>query len=62
MSSKNVDELNNMREVILESFNFSMACTTLPSLSEGYFVGKRRLCIYHAFTLKGFLFCESGAH
>ncbi|KAF3332473.1 SAP domain-containing protein [Carex littledalei] len=39
MSSKNVDELNNMREVILESFNFSMACTTLPSLSEGYFVG-----------------------
>ncbi|XP_078164466.1 uncharacterized protein LOC144559325 [Carex rostrata] len=38
-SSKNVDELNNMREVILESFNFSMACTTLPSLSEGYFVG-----------------------
>lgn len=57
-----MDELNNMREVILESFNFSMACTTLPSLSEGYFVGKRRLCIYHAFTLKGFLFCESGAH
>ncbi|KAJ3702917.1 hypothetical protein LUZ61_006622 [Rhynchospora tenuis] len=43
LSSKNMDKFGKKGEVILESLNFSMACTTLPSLYEGYVVGASKV-------------------
>ncbi|KAJ1686894.1 hypothetical protein LUZ63_018284 [Rhynchospora breviuscula] len=43
LSSQNMDKFEKKEVVILESLNFSMACTTLPSLYEGYVVGASKV-------------------